>query len=256
MSDSETLVAVDMIPFLTLPYWWYIYIYIFVFQLLLSIIWSMTTSKLSQRSYHMSLCLYVMRPGLWFWCIWLCSCFFFLKLKGCSKKRDIFYSDKELIPSSCASSEMGNACCVAASANSSSATDTERRRHSPTWSFRWDNNRGRVAGEVSSSLTCFSDAITRNNDASQLKFESPFLSSPLDSFRTHTSSQKSPAAGNKSFQLVKMAWWAEIYMWWVDRICLFASYASVFDHNSLLHEFLWQIYLFQLILPCIHSSSR
>ncbi|KAJ4914036.1 RING/U-box superfamily protein [Raphanus sativus] len=98
---------------------------------------------------------------------------------------------------------MGNACCVAARDKMvllvpNSETDERRRRHSPTWSFRWDNNRGRVAGEVSSSsLTCFSDALTRNNDASQLKFESPFLSSqpsPFDSFQTQTSSQKSPAA--------------------------------------------------------------
>ncbi|KAL0726291.1 hypothetical protein Bca4012_022384 [Brassica carinata] len=93
---------------------------------------------------------------------------------------------------------MGNACCVAARdkmvlvvPNSSSA---ERTRHSPTWSFRWDNNRGRVAGEQS-SLTWLSDGISRN-DASDIKFESAFLSSqasPLNSFRTQTS-HKSPAS--------------------------------------------------------------
>ncbi|CAH8369373.1 unnamed protein product [Eruca vesicaria subsp. sativa] len=93
---------------------------------------------------------------------------------------------------------MGNACCVAPRdkmvilPNSSSAVE---RRHSPTWSFRWDNNnRGRVAGE-DTSLCWLSDhdGISRN-DVSDIK--SDFLSSqgsPLDSFRTHTL-QKSPAS--------------------------------------------------------------
>ncbi|CAN6910368.1 hypothetical protein HID58_039948 [Brassica napus] len=92
---------------------------------------------------------------------------------------------------------MGNACCVAARdkmvlvpPNSSTAAE---RRHSPTWSFRWDNHnrRGRVAGEES-SLTWLSDG----NDGSDFKSESAFVSSqgsPFDSFRTHTL-QKSPAS--------------------------------------------------------------
>ncbi|KAL0685169.1 hypothetical protein Bca4012_052017 [Brassica carinata] len=53
---------------------------------------------------------------------------------------------------------MGNTCCVAPRdkmillPNSSSAAE---RRHSPTWSFRWDNNnRGRVAGEEALSVGC------------------------------------------------------------------------------------------------------
>ncbi|CAN6916961.1 unnamed protein product, partial [Brassica oleracea] len=67
------------------------------------------------------------------------------------------------------------------------------RRHSPTWSFRWDNNnRGRVAGEEA-PLSWLSDGISRN-DVSDIKPD--FLSSqgsPLDSFRTQTM-QKSPAS--------------------------------------------------------------
>ena len=95
---------------------------------------------------------------------------------------------------------MGNAWCVAPRdkmvllPNSSSAAE---RRHSPTWSFRWDNhNRGRVAGEEA-SLSWLSDGISRN-DVSDIK--SDFLSSqgsPLDSFRTQTM-QKSPASGKIS----------------------------------------------------------
>ncbi|KAF8109561.1 hypothetical protein N665_0094s0030 [Sinapis alba] len=94
---------------------------------------------------------------------------------------------------------MGNACCVAARdkmvlhvPNSSAPAE---RRHSPTWSFRWDhNNRGRVAGE-DSSLSWLSDGISRH-DGSDLKFESAFVSSqasPLDTFRTQ-SLHKSPAS--------------------------------------------------------------
>lgn len=102
---------------------------------------------------------------------------------------------------------MGNACCVAPRdkmvllPNSSAAA--AERRHSPSWSFRWDNhhNRGRVAGE-DTSLSWLSDGFSRN-DASDIKSE--FVSSqgsPLDSFRTHTL-QKSPASGNKkTIQLV------------------------------------------------------
>ena len=93
---------------------------------------------------------------------------------------------------------MGNAWCVAPRdkmvllPNSSS---TAERRHSPTWSFRWDNhNRGRVAGEKA-SLSWLSDGISRN-DVSDIK--SDFLSSqgsPLDSFRTQT---MQPASGKIS----------------------------------------------------------
>ena len=101
---------------------------------------------------------------------------------------------------------MGNACCVAPRdkmvllPNSSSAT--AERRHSPTWSFRWDNNhnRGRVAGEEA-SLSWLSDGISRNDVLSD--FKSDFLSSqgsPLDSFRTQTL-QKSPASGKNKFSL-------------------------------------------------------
>ncbi|KAF8098539.1 hypothetical protein N665_0264s0040 [Sinapis alba] len=91
---------------------------------------------------------------------------------------------------------MGNACCVAPRdkmvllPNSSAAAE---RRHSPTWSFRWDNNRGRVAGEDNTSLSWLSDGIS-GNDVSDIKSE--FVSSqgsPLDSFRTQTL-QKSPAS--------------------------------------------------------------
>ncbi|VVB09678.1 unnamed protein product [Arabis nemorensis] len=95
---------------------------------------------------------------------------------------------------------MGNACCVAARDKmvvpNSSVTENLPRsnlRHSPSWSFRWDN-RGRVAGEET-SLSWLSDGISRN-DGSEIKSESAFVSSdgsPLDSFRTHTF-QKSPAS--------------------------------------------------------------
>ncbi|KAG7618955.1 putative transcription factor C2H2 family [Arabidopsis thaliana] len=95
---------------------------------------------------------------------------------------------------------MGNACCVAARdkmvvPNSSAGENLQRSniRHSPSWSFRWDN-RGRVAGEET-SLSWLSDGISRN-DGSEIKFESAFVSSegsPLDSFRTQTL-QKSPAS--------------------------------------------------------------
>jgi len=103
---------------------------------------------------------------------------------------------------------MGNACCVAARdkmvvPNSSAGENLQRSntRHSPSWSFRWDN-RGRVAGEET-SLSWLSDGISRN-DGSEIKFESAFVSSegsPLDSFRTQTL-QKSPASGIL-FQLVR-----------------------------------------------------
>ncbi|CAN7108131.1 unnamed protein product [Brassica rapa subsp. narinosa] len=93
---------------------------------------------------------------------------------------------------------MGNACCVAARDKMVLVVppnETERR-HSPTWSFRWDNHNrgGRVAGE-DSSLTWLSDGISRN-DGSEIKFGSAFVSSqgsPLDSFRTQPL-HKSPAS--------------------------------------------------------------
>ncbi|CAH2075913.1 unnamed protein product [Thlaspi arvense] len=95
---------------------------------------------------------------------------------------------------------MGNACCVAARdkmvvPNSSAGENLQRSnvRHSPTWSFRWDN-RGRVAGEEA-SLSWLSDGISRA-DGSEIKFESAFVSSegsPLDSSRSQTL-QKSPAS--------------------------------------------------------------
>ncbi|KAJ0252450.1 RING finger family protein [Hirschfeldia incana] len=92
---------------------------------------------------------------------------------------------------------MGNACCVAARDKMVLVVPAEtERRPSPTWSFRWDNNRGRVAGEDSSSLTWLSDGLSRNGGGSDLKFESAFVSSqasPLNSFRTQTS-HKSPAS--------------------------------------------------------------
>lgn len=99
---------------------------------------------------------------------------------------------------------MGNACCVAAHdkmvvPNTSSAVEGLRRnnvRDSPSWSFRWDN-RGRVAGE-DTSLSWLSDGISRNNDGSDVKSESAFVSSsqgsPLNNFQTHQSWQKSPAS--------------------------------------------------------------
>ncbi|KAG2304477.1 hypothetical protein Bca4012_055406 [Brassica carinata] len=95
---------------------------------------------------------------------------------------------------------MGNACCVAPRdkmvllPNLPSAAAAAERRHSPTWSFRWDNyNRGCVAGD-DTSLSWLSDGFSRN-DASDIK--SDFVSSQgslLDSFRTHTL-QNSPASG-------------------------------------------------------------
>ncbi|KAF2530517.1 hypothetical protein F2Q70_00033609 [Brassica cretica] len=100
---------------------------------------------------------------------------------------------------------MGSACCVAARdkmvlvvpPNSSAAAETERR-HSPTWSFRWDNHNrgGRVAGE-DSFLSWLSDGISRN-DGSDFKFESPFVSShgsppSLDSLQTQTLHKSPPS---------------------------------------------------------------
>ncbi|EEF49450.1 uncharacterized protein LOC8284324 [Ricinus communis] len=91
---------------------------------------------------------------------------------------------------------MGGACCVAARdkniVNGPGSEILHRNiRHSPTWSFRWDN-RGRVAGEET-SITWFSDANSRN-DGPDIKYESAYTSedgSPLNSFRRRTW-QKSP----------------------------------------------------------------
>ncbi|KAJ0076879.1 hypothetical protein Patl1_36489 [Pistacia atlantica] len=93
---------------------------------------------------------------------------------------------------------MGSACCVAARdkrITSGVGSELLHRnvRHSPTWSFRWDN-RGRVAGEET-SVTWFSDGISRN-DGSDIKYESAYASeegSPLDSCPRGTW-QKSPVS--------------------------------------------------------------
>ncbi|XP_044509113.1 uncharacterized protein LOC123228001 [Mangifera indica] len=88
---------------------------------------------------------------------------------------------------------MGSACCVASrdkcitSGVGGVGSELLHRnvRHSPTWSFRWDN-RGRVAGEET-SVTWLSDGISRN-DVADIKYESAYASeegSPLDSFPRH-----------------------------------------------------------------------
>ncbi|CAH8309153.1 unnamed protein product [Eruca vesicaria subsp. sativa] len=101
---------------------------------------------------------------------------------------------------------MGNACCVASAhdkmvlLNTSAAVEDLQRnnvRYSPNWSFRWDNRR-RVAGE-DTSLSWLSDGISRNDDGSDLKSESAFVSSsqgsPLNNCnQTQHSWQKSPAS--------------------------------------------------------------
>ncbi|GAA0166710.1 hypothetical protein LIER_21804 [Lithospermum erythrorhizon] len=96
---------------------------------------------------------------------------------------------------------MGSVCCVAAkdrTITSGPASDVLSRniRHSPSWSFRWEN-RGRVVGEET-SITWLSDGI-RSNDRVDVKARSTLgttytseESSPLDSFRSVTW-QKSPA---------------------------------------------------------------
>ncbi|CAI0437932.1 unnamed protein product [Linum tenue] len=91
---------------------------------------------------------------------------------------------------------MGGACCVAARDRnivSGPGSDILHRniRHSPTWSFRWDNRR-RVAGE-DASISWFSNETSRN-DGSDAKYESTYASedgSPSTSARRHTF-QKSP----------------------------------------------------------------
>ncbi|EOA27183.1 hypothetical protein CARUB_v10023294mg [Capsella rubella] len=103
---------------------------------------------------------------------------------------------------------MGNACCVAARdkmvvPNTPALENLQRNtlRHSPNWSFRWDN-RGRVAGEET-SVSWLSDGISRN-DMSDVKSESAFVSSegsPLHNFQAQ-SWQKSPASGIASIDTV------------------------------------------------------
>ncbi|CAL1353571.1 unnamed protein product [Linum trigynum] len=93
---------------------------------------------------------------------------------------------------------MGGACCIAARDKnivSGPGSDILHRniRHSPTWSFRWDN-RGRVAGE-DTSVSWFSNETSRN-DVSDAKNESTYASedgSPFTSARRHTF-QKSPVS--------------------------------------------------------------
>ncbi|WZZ02463.1 hypothetical protein YC2023_074791 [Brassica napus] len=94
---------------------------------------------------------------------------------------------------------MGNACCVAAPDKMVlSAAETERR-HSPPWSFRWDNhnhnhnhNHNRGGGRVAGA-----DSSLSRNDGSDFKFESPFVSSygspSLDSFQTQTLHKSPPS---------------------------------------------------------------
>ncbi|XP_059296887.1 uncharacterized protein LOC132049924 [Lycium ferocissimum] len=106
---------------------------------------------------------------------------------------------------------MGSACCVAAKdravINGSSCGDLQTNiRHSPTWSFRWDN-RGRVAGE-DTSVNWSSDGIGGNEG---LEFKSGTTvgtvyaseeGSPLNSFRS-LAWQKSPVSdgNNRNFSL-------------------------------------------------------
>lgn len=85
---------------------------------------------------------------------------------------------------------MGSACCVAARdktiVNGAGSEVLHRNvRHSPSWSFRWDSSRGRVAGE-DTSISWFSDGISRNG-GSEIKFDSAFASedgSPSESFQS------------------------------------------------------------------------
>lgn len=98
---------------------------------------------------------------------------------------------------------MGSACCVAARdrtipQRSSGENVYGNVRYSPSWSFRWDNRR-RVAGEVETSFSSFSDGVSNNNgleiksgthDNSTYESE---LGSPLESLQTPVS-QKSPGS--------------------------------------------------------------
>ncbi|KAK4741116.1 hypothetical protein SAY87_024704 [Trapa incisa] len=82
---------------------------------------------------------------------------------------------------------MGSACCVAARDETNPCVPSNElfnrnMRHSPTWSFRWEN-RGRVAGEEA-SIGWLSDGISRNN-GSDIKCETAYASedgSSLDSY--------------------------------------------------------------------------
>ncbi|CAN0891391.1 hypothetical protein LINGRAHAP2_LOCUS16956 [Linum grandiflorum] len=93
---------------------------------------------------------------------------------------------------------MGGACCIAARDKSivhGPGSDILHRniRHSPSWSFRWDN-RGRVAGE-DTSISWFSNG-TSVNDESGAKYGSAYASedgSPSFSAGGHTL-QKSPVS--------------------------------------------------------------
>lgn len=97
---------------------------------------------------------------------------------------------------------MGSACCVAARdktmTNGCTSEIMHRNiRHSPSWSFRWDN-RVRVVGE-DNSVNWISDAATRNNHLdikSGPTIETAYASeegSPLDSFGSLVW-QKSPVS--------------------------------------------------------------
>ncbi|CAN1125265.1 hypothetical protein LINPERPRIM_LOCUS31582 [Linum perenne] len=93
---------------------------------------------------------------------------------------------------------MGGACCIAARDKNivhGPGSDILHRniRHSPSWSFRWDN-RGRVAGE-DTSISWFSNG-TSGNDESAAKYGSTYASedgSPTNSAGRHTL-QKSPVS--------------------------------------------------------------
>ncbi|KAG2318369.1 hypothetical protein Bca52824_011582 [Brassica carinata] len=71
------------------------------------------------------------------------------------------------------------------------------RRHSPTWSFRWDNyNRGCVAGD-DTSLGWLSMGLV----VAIVDIKSDFVSSQgslLDSFRTHTLQNSPPQDTNNA----------------------------------------------------------
>lgn len=99
---------------------------------------------------------------------------------------------------------MGSACCVPARERTyPNRTGGEIRRnviYSPSWSFRWDNNRGRVAGEVETPSYQVSCGISRN---ASMELKGPLgsergnfsdMGSPLENFGSPTS-QKSPVHG-------------------------------------------------------------
>ncbi|GMI83585.1 hypothetical protein like AT4G39140 [Hibiscus trionum] len=100
---------------------------------------------------------------------------------------------------------MGAACCVAARDKTivnGSGSDVLHRniRHSPSWSFRWDN-RGRVAGE-DTSISWFSDVVSRN-DGSEIKYESACASEDgisSESFQSRAW-QKSPTSEGTAGQV-------------------------------------------------------